>query len=170
MHRGGRQTGMGLTLSGNFKDTSFSDVIAVLRQQRATGTLVCVSQSFEKNVVVKNGEIIFASSSDERDRLGEIMIHAGKLTRLQLNKALDIHQKSAGLKKIGAIFVENGFIAPKDLFNGLKLQVRGIIQKLFFESEGTYRFDETLPVDVIPLQINMEDLLRGVVEQMRRGK
>ena len=161
---------MGLNLSGSFKEISFSDVLAVLRQQQASGTLVCVARSVEKSVVVKNGWIIFASSKDEQDRLGEIMIQAGKITRVQLNKAVNIHQKSAGLKKIGAIFVENGFVAPKDLFNGLKQQVRKIIQSLFLLNEGTYRFDDTLPPDVIPLQINMEDLLREVVEQMRKGK
>lgn len=160
---------MGLTLSGNFKDTSFSDVISVLRQQQASGTLVCTVRSFEKSVVMKRGEIIFASSSDERDRLGEVMIQAGKLTRQQLNRALDIHRKTAGLKKIGAIFVENGYVAPKDLFNCLKLQIRGIIQKLFSLSEGTYRFDETMPREVISLQINMEELLREVIEQMKKG-
>lgn len=161
---------MGLRLSGNFREISFSDVLAVLRQQQATGTLVCVAQSVEKSIVVKDGQIIFASSRDERDRLGEIMVQAGKITRTQLNKAVSIHQKSAGLKKIGAIFVENGFVAPKDLFNGLKQQVRKIIQSLFLLNDGSYRFEETLPPDVIPLQINMEDLLREIVEQMRKGK
>jgi len=159
---------MGLTLSGNFKETSFSDVIAVLRQQQATGTLVCSAQSAEKNIVVKNGQIIFAFSNDEYDRLGEIMVQTGKITRQQLDMALDMHQKSAGLKKIGAIFVESGFVAPKDLFNGLKLQVRKIIQSLFLLNEGTYHFNEILPPDVIPLQINMEDLLREVLGQMKK--
>ncbi len=160
---------MGLTFAGNFKETSFSDIIATLRQQQATGTLVCITPSAEKNIVVRNGQIIFASSRDEQDRLGEIMVQAGKITRAQLNKALDIHQKSAGLKKIGAIFVEKGFVAPKDLFNGLKMQVRKIIQSLFLMNEGSYRFDETLSPDVIPLQIDMEDLLREIVQQMRKG-
>ena len=82
---------MELNLSGKFSVTSFSDVIAVIRQQQATGTLVCISKGMEKTVVVKQGQIIFASSRDERDRLGEILVQAGKLTRQQLNSALDVH-------------------------------------------------------------------------------
>ncbi|MDH4163088.1 MAG: DUF4388 domain-containing protein [Nitrospirota bacterium] len=159
---------MGLNLSGKFSETSFSDVIAVLRQQQATGTLVCAAAGIEKSVMVKKGQIIFAASKDEADRLGEVMVTAGKITRTQLTRALDIHQKSAGLKKIGAIFVENGYVAPKDLFNGLKLQVRRIIQSLFMLNEGTYVFQEILPPDVIPLQIDMEDLLREVIQQLKQ--
>jgi hypothetical protein len=160
---------MALTLSGNLIETPFSDVIAVLRQQKATGTLICGTGTDEKSLYVKNGNIIFATSKDERDRLGEIMVKHGMVTRDQLERALKLHQNSAGLKKIGAIFVENGFVSPKDLFNGLKIQVRAIIHSLFILTEGKYNFEERLPPDIIPLQINMEELLKEVIEQMKRG-
>jgi hypothetical protein len=159
---------MELSLSGNLIDTPFSDVIAVLRQQKATGTLTCGTSTDEKSLYVKNGHIIFATSKDERDRLGEIMVKNGKLTRGQLDRSLQLHQNSAGLKKIGAIFVENGFVSPKDLFNGLKMQVRGIIHSLFLLTEGPYNFVERLPANIIPLQINMEEVLREVIQQMKQ--
>jgi len=161
---------MALSLTGNLTETPFSDVITDLRLQTATGTLTCGAGTGARSVYVKSGQIIFATSNDERDRLGEVMVAAGKITRSQLERALSLHQKSAGLKKIGAIFVENGFVTPKDLFNGLKLQVRGIIHHLFLLTEGPYQFDERMPADVIPLQINMEELLREVIEQMKQGE
>jgi hypothetical protein len=160
---------MALSFSGNLIETPFSDVIAVLRQQKATGTLTCGTGTDEKSLYVKNGHIIFATSKDERDRLGEIMVKDDMITRGQLERALKIHQHSAGLKKIGAIFVENGFVSPKDLFNGVKMQVRGIIHSLFLLTDGPYNFEERLPADVIPLQINMEELLREVLQQMKQG-
>jgi hypothetical protein len=161
---------MAFTLSGNLIEKPFSDIISVLQLQKATGTLTCGAGSDARSVYVKNGHIIFATSKDERDRLGEVMVAAGKISRSQLERALSLHQKSAGLKKIGAIFVESGFVTPKDLFNGLKLQVRAIIRHLVLMTEGPYQFDERMPAEVIPLQINMEELLREIVEQMKQGK
>jgi hypothetical protein len=161
---------MALTLSGNLIEKPFSDIISVLQLQKATGTLTCGAGSDARSVYVKNGHIIFATSRDEQDRLGEVMVAAGKISRSQLERALSLHQKSAGLKKIGAIFVESGFVTPKDLFNGLKLQVRAIIRHLVLMTEGPYQFDESMPAEVIPLQINMEELLREIVEQMKQGK
>jgi hypothetical protein len=161
---------MAFSLNGNLIETPFSDVIAVLRQQKATGSLTCGTGTAARSVYVKNGHIIFATSKDERDRLGEVMVADGKISRSQLERALTLHQKSAGLKKIGAIFVENGFVTPKDLFNGLKLQVRCIIRHLFLLTEGPYQFEEVMPAEVIPLQINMEELLKEVIEQMKQGK
>jgi hypothetical protein len=160
---------MALSLSGDLVEKPFSDIISVLSLQKATGTLTCGTGKSEKSVYVKSGQIIFATSQDEHDRLGEVMVRSGKITRSQLERALKLHKKSVGLKKIGAIFVENGFVTPKDLFNGLKLQVRGIIHSLFHLTEGPYRFDERMPADVIPLQINMEELLREVIQQMKQG-
>jgi len=156
--------------TGNFLETPFSDVVVSLQQQAATGTLTCAAGGYEKSVCLKSGQIIFATSQDVRDRLGEIMVATGKITRSQLEKALDLHKKSAGLKKIGAVMVENGFVTPKDLFNGLKHQVRSIIYSLILLTEGAYRFTEVLPPDVIPLQINMEELLREVIQQMKQGR
>ena len=156
--------------TGNFRETPFSDVVMLLQQQAATGTLTCMAGGYEKSVCLKSGHIIFATSQDVRDRLGEIMVSTGKITRRQLDKSLELHAKNAGLKKIGAIMVENGFVTPKDLYNALKYQVRIIIYSLILLTEGTYRFAEILPPDVIPLQIDMEELLRDVIHQMKQGR
>jgi hypothetical protein len=162
---------MSFTLSGNLGETPFTDVVTAIRQHTATGTLTCTAEGFEKQVYVKSGQIIFAVSTDERDRLGEIMVKTGRIDRTQLSKALDLHKKNAGLKKIGAIFVELGYVTPKDLFNGLKDQVRFILHSLFLAETGTYQFAETMPSHIIiPLQIDMEELLRDLIQQMKQGQ
>ena len=158
---------MALPLSGNFSETPFSDIITVLRLQKANGTLACMVSGTEKHVYVKQGQIVFASSRDEKDRLGEVLITMGMIDRGQLNRALEVHRKDRGLKKIGAIFVELGYLAPKDLFNGLKQQVRSILHSLFVIEEGAYDFSEDIPAEVIPLSIDIGELLREVIEQLK---
>jgi hypothetical protein len=158
---------MPLTLSGQLSQTPLTDVVSILRLQKANGTLTCKTQNMEKALYVQEGRIIFATSKDERDRLGEIMVREGKITRTQLEGALRTHRASAGVRKIGAIFVESGYVTPKELFNGLKVQVRSIIHSLFLLRDGKYHFEEKLPPDVIALPINMEDVLRDVIQQMK---
>ena len=159
---------MALSLSGRFQETTFFDVLEILRLHKATGTIVCVHDRVEKSVCVKNGQVIFASSTDIQDRLGEVLVKAGKISRSQLEKVLQLHQKSAGLIKIGALFVENGYLTPKDLFNGLKLQVNQILHSVLTWNTGEYRFEERLPDNVIPLVINIEDLLRDAKRQSKK--
>ena len=153
---------------GDLGETPLTDVLESLRLRRATGTLIVSSNSVEKSVYMEDGQIIFASSTDVQDRLGEMLIKAGKLTRPQLETALTLHKRSGGLKKLGALLVENGFLSPKDLFVGFKTQVNEILYSLFLLKVGTYRFEENLPADIIHLQINIEELIAGIIRRIKQ--
>lgn len=151
---------MALSMSGNIQGTSLTDVLEGLKAMRATGALMIQAGPAPKTLYFENGKIIFAASTDVNDRLGEVMVRAGKLARKNLESALQISKRVAGFKKLGAILVENGFVKPADLFAGLKLQVREIIGSLLVLKEGAYRFEPGLPTDIIPLQIDLQELLR----------
>ena len=159
---------MSNSISGKINDVPLQDVIEQLRQSKATGILSVRCKDIVKCIYLKTGQIVFATSTDIYDRLGEILVRSGKLTRENLDHALHLHKKGAGLKKLGAILVENGLINPKDLFNGLKMQVKDIICSLFLWTEGEYSFSEHLPPDLIHLQINFQELIAEVIQRMRQ--
>jgi len=159
---------MALTISGNIKDTSLPDVLEGLKAMRTTGTLVIQAGAMKKSIFVDDGKIVFASSSDHADRLGEVMVRAGKLTRESLEEALLISKRLAGFKKFGAILVENKFVSPGDLFAGLKLQVKEIITSLLLLEEGTYQFEPNLLTDIIPLHINLQEIVQELIQRMQK--
>jgi Domain of unknown function (DUF4388) len=159
---------MSIALSGKISFTPLHEVLEQLRKRKATGTLTVCSSGIEKSIYVKDGQIIFATSTDGADRLGESLVRSGKLTRDNLDKTLRIYAKGAGLKKLGAILVENGHITPKDLFSGLKVQVKDIIFSLFLWPDGEYRFEDSLPSDVIHLHINIKELIAEIIQRMKQ--
>lgn len=160
---------MPVPLFGKIEEIPLTVVLEDLRQRKATGTLTIRSAgAVEKAVHIKDGQIVFATSTDGQDRLGEILVSAGKLSRENLESALTMSNRSGGFKKLGAILVENGFVSPKDLFSGLKTQVKGIIYSLFLWDEATYRFEERLPPDIIQLQINITELIREIIERIKQ--
>ena len=154
--------------TGNLRDTSLPDLLEAFRQKKATGTLVLERGAIAKSVFIRDGQIVFATSTETADRLGETLVRMGKLSRAELDRALNLAAKSAGMKKIGAILVENGLLPPKELFNGLKTQVKDIIFSLFTWNDGTYRFDARFPADTIQLQINIQELITEIIERIRR--
>ena len=119
---------------------------------------------YPTTVYIKDGNIVFASSNLPEDRVGNILVHAGKLTPEQVEAALKF--KGATRKKFGAIVVELGFLTPKELFDGLKLQVKEIIYSLFRWEEGAYHFTpgdlprQTIPLVLDPAQIISETITR----------
>ncbi len=158
---------MALTISGNIQETPLPDILEGLKAMKATGALVVQTGSTQKTIYVEDGKIVFAASSDGRDRLGEVLVRAGKLSRENLEKALVISKRTAGFKKLGAILVENGYVKPQDLFAGLKFQVKEIISSIFLLQEGTYSFDPKLPPDIIPLHINMQELIQEIIQWIK---
>lgn len=159
---------MAFQLSGNTKSIAFPAVLQMLQYGELSGTLSVQKGAIEKCIHFKSGQIIFATSNEGQDRLGEMLVKEGFLTRENLEKGLDLYKKNGGLKKIGAILVENGFVSPKNLFAGLKTQVKDIIYSLFLWDEAEFRFQEQLPPDVIQLPINLQDLITEIIERIKK--
>jgi len=160
---------MPIPVSGNIRTTPLSDILEDLRQRKATGTLTVRRGEIEKGIYLKDGQIIFATSKEARDRLGDSLVRAGKITQENLEYALQLYKKHAGMKKMGAILVESGLVPPKELFSGLKIQVKDIIFSLFLWPDGTYQFEKRLPSDIIQLQINFSELITEIIARMRKG-
>jgi Flp pilus assembly protein TadD len=157
---------MNVPLTGNLRDFSLPRILVGLNRERATGTLAVTTPSFKKNVYVREGSVIFASSSFEDDRLGEMLVKAGKITMEQYDKSVELLKKTG--KRQGAILVDLGHITAKDLFWGVKYQVKEIIYSLFRLEEGTYEFNETAstPDEVITLKISTENLIYEGVQRV----
>jgi len=158
---------MSIPLSGTIRSKPLSDILEDLRRSKSTGALTVRSAGAVKCIYVKDGQIIFATSTEQHDRLGESLVKAGKITRENLEHALRISKKSAGLKRLGAILVEKGFLPPKELFGGLKIQVKEIIFSLFLWRDGEYQFEERMPPDIIQLHIDFEELISEIIERIR---
>jgi Flp pilus assembly protein TadD len=151
---------MELPLSGNIKDISLVKILVFLNRNRKTGTLAVTTPSVTKKIYFDEGDVIFASSTYEDDRLGEMLLKAGKITVEQYDKSVEI-LKATRNKRQGAILVELGYLTPKDLFWGVKFQVKEIIYSMFLVEDGTYEFFEgELPTqEVITLKMSIGNLI-----------
>ncbi len=159
---------MPLPLSGNIRDIPLPVILQDLHEKKATGAVMVRNGGVEKCVYLRDGEIVFATSTDGNDRLGEMLVRAGLLTRERLEASLKIYRDHAGIKKIGAILVENGFVSPRDLFAGLKTQVKDILTSLFLWEDAEFRVEDRLPPDVIQLQFSLPDLIAEIIERIKR--
>lgn len=152
--------------SGRLQDVALTDLLQNLLSAKATGILTLQHNGREKSIYIQGGNIVFAASNLPEDRLGNILVDAGQLTQAQVEAALKF--KGATRKKFGAIIVELGFLAPKELFDGLKLQVKEIIYSLFRWEEGAYHFTPgDLPRQTIPLVLDPVQLISEIITRLQ---
>lgn len=151
--RGGRLEGVGIP-----------DLLWGICSAGATGVLSLQRGSVTKRVYVQEGRIVFASSSDPDDRLGECLLRDGRISLDQLEEAA---ARLGTGKRIGTLLVEAGHLAPHDLVRSVVGQVQEIVLGLFAWQEGEYDFREgPLPSEeVITLGMRTDELLR---EGLRR--
>ena len=76
-----------IPLSGNIRDYSLPQILESLQRLKKTGILKVKASGVEKAVYLKDGQIVFASSNLIEDRLGEMLVRAGKITPQQLTTA-----------------------------------------------------------------------------------
>ncbi len=158
---------MEIPAKGNIIDTSLARLLVQLNRNRMIGTLSLTTALFTKKIYLNEGDVIFASSTYEDDRLGEMLLKAGKITVEQYDKSVEI-LKSTKDKRQGAILVELGYLTPKDLFWGVKYQVKEIIHSMFVVEEGDYEFREgELPTqEVITLRMSIGNLIYAGVNKI----
>lgn len=150
---------MDIPVRGNIRDYSLPKILTYINRHRKTGTLVIKTIALTKKVYLSKGAAIFASSTYEDDRLGEMLIKAGKISLEQYDRSVRILRETN--KRLGAILVELDYITPKDLFWGVKFQVREIICSLFLLDDAEYEFIEgKLPTqEVITLKMSTGNLI-----------
>ena len=130
-----------------------------IRTEKGTGTAIFSRDTEVKKVYFKDGDILYASSNQDEDRLGEFLLRKEKITQEQLDHVAGVVARTG--KKFGAVLFETGILTSHDLVAQVKLQIKEIILTLFGWRDGQYQFEHgSLAVtEIIPLHISTGDLI-----------
>lgn len=120
------------------KDSPLPEVLITTSKYRVPGAIECRLGEVRKSIFIDGGQIIFATSSDVSESLGDRLLAEGKITRAQYEESAK--RLRTGDKRQGAILVEMGAIAPKDLFISVREQVQQIVWSIFDWSAGDVVF------------------------------
>jgi tetratricopeptide (TPR) repeat protein len=129
-----------LRIRGSLKDYWLSDILIGLQRSRKTGPLKIKKGPVEKIVYIENGDIIFASSNQENDRLDRMLLKEGRLSKQKYNVASDLLKKTG--KRQEEILVETGCLKPDEMIRAVNHQVESIICSLFRFTDGAFDFKE----------------------------
>lgn len=153
-------------LEGEIRPLVLPHLFLRLRAEKCTGIAVFESEGVTKKVYIKNGDLLFASSTLESDRLGDYLLSQGKITKEQYDASV-LAMKKDGIKQ-GAALVQLGFITPQMLVQGVRDQVASIVYSIFTWRGGRYCFDEcAIPSeDIIPLRMGLGDLILNGVRRL----
>lgn len=143
---------------GFLRNYSLPKILIHLNRRMATGVLGVTAHGVAKRVFLDRGNAVFGSSDYEDDRLGEALLKTGKISERQYEEAGEAMRQSR--RRMGSVLVELCHLSPRDLFEGVKYQVREIILSLFRLRDGMYEFEEgAIPAEAITLDLSMANVI-----------
>jgi uncharacterized protein DUF4388 len=152
-----------MKLQGSLAERDVPDLVQALHERRYTGKLILTHMGVGRSVTVQEGRLVFGTSSDPDDRMGELLLRQGKITLRQYSDA------SAAVgpgKRLGGILVEQGVLEPKELVKAVTEQSEHVIYRSFALTEGQYRIQEGIEsTEAITLKISTPDI---ILEGIRR--
>ncbi|HEY0140948.1 MAG TPA: DUF4388 domain-containing protein [Thermoanaerobaculia bacterium] len=152
-------------LEGDLSKIQLPDLLSFLAMIRGSGKLAVRQSHFERTILWKEGEIVFAASNSPEHSLGQFLLRNGKITQEQYDES---KRRVTAQLRHGKILVQMGAISPKDLWWGVKNQVLEIIYSLFTWKDGFFSFYESaeeLAQERIVLQIHSSSV---IMEGIRR--
>lgn len=155
-----------MSLSGNLKTVSFPDILQLLATGKKTGILECKTQTRQKEVAFREGNIIFASSvNSTEDLLGSMLLRRGKISKTDLERAITLHKQTG--RQLGTTLIDMNLFSKEEIGECLKLQIEEIVYNLFSWREGNFIFHEESTPKNAPFLIEMSTM-NVIMEGTRR--
>ena len=147
-----------IALCGDLALFGIADLLSLINMGQKTGALAIDFKGMTKTAFFKNGDVVFASSTDPEDRLGTILYKTGKITKAKLAEAEKLITPE---KRFGTVLIQEEYIAPKDLWWAIKYQVEEIVYSIFSLKEGFFYFveGEMVDEDLTRFSLNTQNLL-----------
>jgi hypothetical protein len=134
-----------LALAVEVRRFALADVLALVHAAGADGVLAFARDARRQTVFFHRGEVVFASSNQRVDRLGECLVRAGMLRFEDLREAERAHAPGA---RFGKVLVERGLLSPRELWRGVRYQVEEIVRSLVAQPAGrAYFYEGHIPPD-----------------------
>ncbi|HSP33305.1 MAG TPA: DUF4388 domain-containing protein [Thermoanaerobaculia bacterium] len=118
--------------------TPLPEILLTIANHKVAGSIECGRGNEQKEIFVERGLIIFATSNQVRDSLGDKLLREGRITQDQYDESVR-HLLGSG-KRQGTILTEMNVLAPAALFEALREQILAIVWSVLAWDAGTVAF------------------------------
>ena len=156
-----------MALVGNLRDFGLSDFLYLVDRGYKTGRLVLQRPGDLAHLYFQNGKLVYATHNQTEERLGDLLLRAGKISLEQRNYALHLQQTVAHTKPLGLILVELGYINREGIIRTVRSQIEETVYRLFAWTEGDFRFETDIaqPRESVTIPLSIENV---IMEGVRR--
>src|SRR5688572_672761 len=146
-------------LEGNLSRFTVPDVLTFLNMGRRAGLLALERTDQETKLFLREGNVVFATSTREDFRLGSLLVRMGKIPDHALDRLLSGHRATRA--RLGHSLINRKFVTVAELGSFLKVQVSEIIFDTFAWTDGMFSVWGGVepPATAVTLEMSLQNLL-----------
>jgi len=133
-----------MAIEGPLRELALSDVFQLLDLSRKTGVLTIRNEARQRPAIVRfdRGAVVSAALGEDHERIGHLLLRAGKVTETQIEQARQVQSRTPG-RPLGEILVEIGVVSAQEVRRQLRFQIEEAVFALVQWKDGYFRFEET---------------------------
>ncbi len=149
-----------MAIRGSLREASLPDVLQLLSMGKKSGCLSVAHRSAFGSIYFDRGRINFASIVNRPDRLGDLLVSSGVLSRGELDQAI-AQQRREPHRRLGELLMALQFLTREALHQHIRQQIEEAVYHLFTWTQGTFSFeaDQAPEEQDFLVSINPESLL-----------
>ena len=153
-------------IRGRLKALGCADTLEFLRSLNRTGSVSFASEGASVGLYLRAGRLVHATSTRLSDRLSELLVQWGLMTREECDEAM---RRAASGEKLGRALLESGGLTPRGLMEARERLVMRIATSLFEWEEGEFAFleGETPPDAEVEVDLSITAVLLEGIRSVR---
>jgi hypothetical protein len=150
-----------MALVGNLRDFGLAEFLYLVDRGYKTGRLTLQKPGDRAELYFQHGKLVYATHFNQDDRIGDILVRMGRLSREQLNAALRIQHVEEPNKPLGAILVQRQMVSLEEIHKCVRMQIEEITYSLFAWNEGDFRFEQDMqpPPESVTIPLSIENII-----------
>lgn len=148
---------------GDLSQTALPEILYTIDRFQVPGVIEASRDGVVKQVYIKEGNVVHATSTDRADSLGAYLQRSGVLSPDVFLETMRERERTR--KRYGILLIERGLLSPAEVYRAIRKQIEAIVWSLFYWQEGSVIFSigEFREPDSVRIQLPMRQvILQGI--------
>lgn len=159
-----------MSLQGNLKEFSLSEIFRLIDLGKKSGRLVIGQDNLEGTILFREGKIILGRTLENRQPLGIRLVESELISQDELDEALASQKKNGRPPlRLGEILISKGKIEKEILERFVQEQILDSLFEIFGWTEGVFYFEQgvSLEDEDIGIHVSAEEIIRELTKRYR---
>jgi len=148
---------------GDLSQTALPEILYTIDRFQVPGVIEACREGVIKQVYIKEGNVVHATSTDRDDSLGSYLQRSGIISPDMYLETMRERERTN--KRYGVLLIEHGVLSPADVLKAIRKQIEAIVWSLFYWQDGSVIFSigEFKEPDSVRIQVPMQQvILQGI--------